>query len=224
MRARYPSIVLAAALIVVTPSPASAQFLEFMEWLDRLSGPRFYGQFIEIPVACVTQGGDPRLGDCTPIRASRGRLARSDRRVVFGLRLGRQASGVGDAGWDRTSNNLRYPEGTPDRDKRIDLYTLGGSVIYQIEPWVDVFTAVERSYFIGPRVDSFSVWSVSPGVVIKPAALFSDSRLARLFKVQARRKFFRGTMTAEQFGAIPGTFREENEAVWGYGFGLDWIF
>jgi hypothetical protein len=48
-------------LTVASPQPASAQFIEFMEWIDRLSGP---GPFehdpgwlpgVKIPIACVTE-------------------------------------------------------------------------------------------------------------------------------------------------------------------------
>jgi hypothetical protein len=55
------AVVLCAGALVASPSPASAQFIEFMEWLDRLSGP---GPFeldpkwlpgIRLPIGCVSE-------------------------------------------------------------------------------------------------------------------------------------------------------------------------
>jgi hypothetical protein len=63
-RARVRSaltLLLAACLLAATPNVASAQFIEFMEWLDRLSGPGPFEhdpRFLigaKIPLACVTE-------------------------------------------------------------------------------------------------------------------------------------------------------------------------
>jgi len=54
-------VLVAAAMLAGSAQPASAQFIEFMEWLDRLSGP---GPFrptyagvpsISIPLGCITE-------------------------------------------------------------------------------------------------------------------------------------------------------------------------
>jgi hypothetical protein len=53
--------VLAIALLIVCPGTASAQFIEFLEWLDRLSGPGPFRQepqwipSVRIPVGCITR-------------------------------------------------------------------------------------------------------------------------------------------------------------------------
>lgn len=52
---------LALALLAFSPLPATAQLVEFMEWLDRLSGPGPFQQdpgwfpSIRVPLACVTE-------------------------------------------------------------------------------------------------------------------------------------------------------------------------
>ena len=53
--------VFAAALVIACPGTASAQWVEFMEWLDRLSGPGPFRQdpqwvpSVRIPVGCITR-------------------------------------------------------------------------------------------------------------------------------------------------------------------------
>lgn len=55
------SALVAVALLMATPGPAAAQWIEFMEWLDRLSGPGPFRQdpqwvpSVRIPVGCITR-------------------------------------------------------------------------------------------------------------------------------------------------------------------------
>ena len=217
-------VLVLALVMVASPLPASAQFIEFIEWLDRLSGPGFHGTLAAIPLACKPQRGPIHFGDCTPLDRVGRALDDNDRRLVIALRVGRHASGVDGTGWDRGENNLIYPAGTADDDKRIDQFTLGGSLLWQVHRVFDVYAAFDRSYFVGPRVQSFGINTVSPGVSLKPLAGLDVSRWLRPIRVNARLKSYLGTMTAEQFGAVPGSFTSKNETIWGWGIAYDWIF
>jgi hypothetical protein len=222
---KIPMLVRRALLVLMvlgaSPTPASAQFIEFIEWLDRLSGPAFHGFLVDFPLACKPQGeGGIQRGDCSPTDAEGGRLRQGDRRFVFGARFGRHVS---DVSGDDPANNFRYPAGTREEDKGISQYTFGGSITWQVHKAFDIVGAIEASRFGGPLVNDFTIGTISPGVVIKPLALFSDSRAARLLKIPLRAKTYLGTMTGEQFGAVPG-FVSERETIFGWGLAIDWVF
>jgi hypothetical protein len=215
---------MAMAVVALTPAAASAQWLEIMEWIERLSGPRFRGVLFDVPLVCVPQGGGVGFGACHPVDADdrTGALGASDRKLVFGVRFGRHFSGV--SGFSRGDNNLPYPEGTSDQDKNIDQTTAGGFVSWQPHRAVDIVVAVEGDRFTGPRVpDPFWIAVISPGVAWKPFAHFSTSRWARIVKIPIRIKRHLGTITSEQFGALPG-FVSRDETVLAYGIAIDWPF
>ncbi len=48
----FRNLLLTAVLLGMTPSSAYAQFFDFLEWVDRLSGPTLKGQWIDLPIAC----------------------------------------------------------------------------------------------------------------------------------------------------------------------------
>lgn len=69
------TILAAVSFAVAAPAPASAQFIEFMEWLDKLSGPGPFqsdpGWFpgIRIPVGCISEVTTLRDGNEAEVRA-----------------------------------------------------------------------------------------------------------------------------------------------------------
>lgn len=231
-RSRYLSSgLLALALLAATPSPAAAQWVEFMEWLERLSGPRLRGIWFEVPIYCRDQAGNDHPFDCplaVPLSpdtqkafdGGRSGFDGHDRKYLVGLRVGQFYSAA--TGIYAGDNNLVYPPGTADEDKKITMFSIGPTFTWQVSRALDLVWAVELNRFGGELVDDFTVVSVDPiGAVWKPLRHFKpNSRKAGALRIPLRVKKFLDAMRGEQFGAQPG-FVANAESVLGIGVQLD---
>jgi hypothetical protein len=214
---------IALMLVGLAPAPASAQFIDIMDWIERLSGPRFRGVSFDFPLRCFyeTEEG-PKIQrtplGCVPDLGTA--AAPRPRKLVVGVRFDR--SGSGEDGGYRGDNNLVYPPGVSDEDKVLVQYSIGPSLTLVVNKWLDVMWTVQLNRFTGPRVDDFNVGSFDPvGIVVKPVALFtSDPKWGSFVKGSVRAKQYLGNITGEQLGALPG-FESRSESVLIYGIGFD---
>lgn len=244
-------VVLCCAVLVGTPTRASAQWIDFMDWLERLSGPRLRGGAVDFLVycsypdlstqsflGCIPSGKEGDLVDPSTKRTRTLFLAQepgsaeywqNTRRLMVGFRVGYLGSGE-DYSWFRGANELPYPPGATTEDKIVDVFSFGPTVTIpllanhtRLRGFFDLGWAVEAHRFSGPQVDDF--WIPSIDLFALTAKPFRNRPGLEAIKLRVRWKQFLGTFDSAQFGALAG-FDENNERVWSAALVIDpteWI-
>ena len=210
------------ALGLVQASPAAAQ-TGFIRWLERLSGPGpFVGGGIEIYALCRgvetdRPGGVAAEGEQAASwfwDANCGRASRDHRRVTFG------------ASWARMvgNNTLQYDASVPsDLTKRVtaSMFLLNADV--GVVRSIDLGAAVGFTQFSGAPPGAFSRATAEPlRITWKPLAMkpVSQRPTAEEARAAYRREWLQvrmvvtvlpGGFKAEDFGAIPGSYRSKTE-------------
>ena len=233
---RKVTIALGAALLLslVTPTPALA--LWGGGWLERLSGPGpFWGNVFDLRLLCVagpdakdqTSSTDPPLGKkLTYALSDRAwltgagcyMLAPDDKRVEIGVDLALLKS---------SANVLDYGNhpGLSEADRDVGLRTFAVTADFRVNRIVDVGAAIGRASFRssqGNLFPSFSRTVTQPlRLTVRPLAFASNSRRTEAFMLRFDATKFLGTFTAEDFGAVPGTFTEPGEITWAWSFRVD---
>jgi hypothetical protein len=200
-------------------------------WLERLSGPGpFWGQVIDYRFLCVA-APDAKDQSSTPDPPPGRILTRElhDRVWLTGAGcyfLGpddkRLEVGI-DAGFLRSSSNvLDYSNrpGLTDDDKDVGLRTFSVTADFRVNRVVDVGAAIGRGSFRSPDSNlfpSFSRTMTQPvRLTVRPLAILSNSRRAEALVMRFDATKFHGTFTANDFGAVPGSFTEPGEITWAW--------
>lgn len=246
-------VVLCCAMLTGTPSAASAQIIDFMEWLERLSGPRLRAGEIDILLRCEYPNTDRATGitvksffDCIPsganvtepgtgrqvFRASEPSTAeffKYQRRVMYGVRIWWGGSGE-DFGPYRGKNGLPYAPSVTGEQKDVNVFAFGPTVTLplmrsneRLRGVFDLGWAFEVNRFSGPLVDDF--WIPSVDVFNLTAKPLRKVPWLDAFEVRVRLKQFLGSFDSSDFGSEPG-FSEKNDRVYSVALLLDatkWI-
>jgi hypothetical protein len=237
------TVVLCCAVLVGTPTRASAQWIDFMDWLERLSGPRLRGGAVDFLLFCAYPDlSTTRFLDCIPsgreetVQETIG--GRTVRRVVFlaqdrddprhdywnntrrfmvGFRAGYAGSGE-DYSWFRGKNGLAYAPSATSDDKIVDVYSFGPTFTLPLFSSSPRFRGL---FDLGWAVEANrftgpsvdDFWIPSIDLFALTAKPFQGKAVLDAIKVRLRWRQFLGTFDSAQFGAAPG-FEEKNERVW----------
>jgi hypothetical protein len=203
----------------LVPAPASAQ-AGFIRWLEKLSGPGpFVGGGLEIYGLCYgaekasisapePPGTEPRrwFFDVNCARAARDR-----QRLTIGVQFAKMVG----------NNNLQYDESVPEnfRDTVGATAFLGSADLTVARP-LDLGVGLGFLHFTGTAPGSFTRVAIEPiRVTWKPLAMrpsASEDGLRGLYRrewLQLRlvMTVIPGGFDAEDFGAIPGSYRSGTE-------------
>lgn len=142
------------------------------------------------------------------------------RRLIVGVRLGFFGA---NHDWPRNGDtNLTYDPSVPESDKKIAVFAIGPSVNWSVHRNVDLFWALEWNHFYGPLFDSFDKASVDVlGLAYRPFDDRAHPLWASFLQLTLKTKLYLGTIRAEDFGAIPGSFESRFESVLSVGATFD---
>jgi hypothetical protein len=237
---RRKAFVVLAALVVSLGLPAPAHALWGGGWLERLSGPGpFWGQVFDARFLCVTLPGKTaeaeavlkdnkwgqrlthKLGDRAWLTAAGCQFlntSSNDPRLEVGV----------DFGFLKSSENvLNYSNhpGLSADDKDVGLRTFALTADIRVNRVLDVGASIGRASFRSPESDLFSSFSRTVSqpfrVTVRPLVFLSPRGRAEAFVLRFDATKFHGTFTAEDFGAVPGTFNEPGEIIWAWSFRVD---
>jgi hypothetical protein len=234
VRHKAAAVVAVALLSTVLPRPAYA--LWGGGWLERLSGPGpFRGQVLDYRFLCIaapdakdeSSTSDPPPGKIVT-RELRDRvwltgagchfLGSDDKRLEVGVDFGFLRS---------TENVLDYGNrpGLTDDDKDVGLRTFAVTADFRVNRILDVGAGFGRASFRSPDADLFPGFSRTMSqpvrLTVRPLAALSNSRRAEALVMRFDATKFHGTFTADDFGAVPGTFTEPGEITWGWSIRID---
>lgn len=220
-------VVLAAALVAMTPQSADAGLLS---WLSRLSGPGpFWGLDAEICMKTFTaerEGTKPPDFHTESVGGGALRLscpgAKLDKRhVSWHLNVGAALA------W---KNPLDYSGvDVTDRSKRVWLLKLGTSFDFTVAPSVDVGVGGGIFYFGGERFDGFTRPYIEPlRLAVRPLLLArgrnkDETEHDGWLAISGSWIIHLGTLDGPSFGAPLSTFRSYNEHNVGLGLTVDVI-
>ena len=217
---------------------ANARFA--LAWLERLSGPGpFWGNVFDQRFLCVTLPGKAadaeavlkdnewgqrlthKLGDRAWLTVAGCHFlntSRNDPRLEVGV----------DFGFLKSSENvLNYTNrpGLSESDKEVGLRTLSLTADIRVNRVLDVGASIGRASFRSPESDLFPDFSRTVTqplrVTVRPLAFLSESARTEAFVLRFDATKFLGTFTADDFGALPGSFTEPGEINWAWSFRVD---
>lgn len=231
-RCRLACVVTMVGVAAATPAEAA------WGWLEKLSGPGPFGAqtpAVNFEFVCVygSESGSPTVNLCRPLRPVSG-AEREDRDVQWQTYRSRLRGFVGleVQRWESRENLLferdpRDPAIADPVDPRGDfaqvrIFELRPNVMMRVHEAVDVGLGLGLHWFSGDAFDSFFRLSVEPlKLSFAPAALFSQRPAARIVKVNAGVRRFRGEFTNEDFCDPPQCnvaatrpFSAEGEYLW----------
>ncbi len=211
MRRRAIWLAMATLALVLSASPAYAQG---WRWLEKLSGPGdFYGYELDVKLWCQYQKkGEPRA---IPIslpclnKPDDAAIDITDRVYAFGASVS----------YLRGHNDLIYapaPTGEEEINRTLQLWVF--EAFYDHRTWVrrvDWGVAAGVNLFLLPNVaDNNVLWrgSIEPRITFELFDLSAGGRYTGKGSLRIGALFFTNEFTAEDFGAVPGT----------YDSGFDW--
>ena len=239
MSVRAKRAVVLFVVCLLAPSAAQAQIGR--GWLERLSGPGpFTGLTIEARFLCVTTP-DAKERDAgsieTALEQPGGRLTfpKEGSAPVWVTGLGchflrndqpRFEIGIQYSSLHSQDNVLNYSDrpGLSQGDLEVDLTTFMVTADIRVNRVLDVGAAIGRAGFSSDSdlFPSFSRTMYQPmRLTTRPLAAFWPSAKAGLLLVQFDGTRFKGGFTAEDFGAVPGTYREPGEMNWTWAVKID---
>jgi hypothetical protein len=186
MRNVLKAAVVAVLLLAGSAHPAQAAGLEgLLDYIDHLSGPGpFIGAGIDATLWC-----DQGLG----WRPCGQRQSRSGGPVNH-WEIGPDASWF----YGRLNDNLVYPPGTSEDDKRVNAQTVGAHGTYWLHRSFGIMARATAVRFSGELVDNGSLWSSS--FSLGPVLRLPLGRVAVDFVPLAQ--FGLGPFEVAQFGAV----------------------
>jgi hypothetical protein len=238
VRQKTAVVVATLLLLVIGPRPALA--LWGGGWLERLSGPGpFWGNVFDERFLCVTLPGKDadaeavlkdnewgqrltrKLGDRAWLTVAGCQFlntSRNDPRLEVGV----------DFGFLKSSENvLNYANrpGLSEGDKEVGLRTFALTADIRVNRVLDVGASIGRASFRSPESGLFQDFSRTVAqplrVTVRPLAFLSESSRTEAFVMRFDATKFFGTFTAEDFGALPGSFTEPGEINWAWSFRVD---
>ena len=189
------------------------------EWIERLSGPGpFEGLSTPtVPLFCLNEERDPQWRCAvdawqTPLTSNEGWVF-----VTFTF-----------SNLESEDNQLRYDPSVTEEQKEVTIQSYQFSLDYRLHAGLDVGVGLGFNQFKGDVFPNFWRGSFDPiRVVWRPIAFFIEQAtwpetgavrlsLQDLVQIKFRATHFFGDFTAEDFGALPGTFRESGEVLFGW--------
>lgn len=241
MRQKATFVVAGACLLsLMTPAPAYAIFGG--GWLERLSGPGpFKGLLFDARLLCITGPHDSGTSDRgqqldDESLGSRMTFPRDrDARVWFtgaGCHFlppdkPRMEIGVDLGFWKSSENVLDYTNrpGLTDDDKQVRIRTFLVTADLRVNRVFDVGAGIGRASFSSDDdllFPSFSRTVSQPmRLTTRPLTTFWNGPRSEALVVRFDATKFHGGFTAEDFGAVPGTFNEPGEIIWAWSVRID---
>ncbi|HEY7499242.1 MAG TPA: hypothetical protein VH740_12045 [Vicinamibacterales bacterium] len=220
-----PRAALAAmfALLILDAAPAAAQG---WRWLEKLSGPGdFYGYEIDLKLLCGYEGQkkpERTVGislPCVkrkPVRPLRtkaddiGAIV-DDGKNILDLSRRVYATGVG-LSYLRGGGDLEYFPTATHVDRTVQVWAIEGFFDHRVgDTYIDVGVAVGANIFVVPEAEKLTRWSIEPRVTLKLFDLRRRSNYVGTASLRLGVLAFFKEFTAEDFGAIPGTYRSGTE-------------
>jgi hypothetical protein len=208
---------LTCALVSARPADAQAGFIR---WLEKLSGPGpFVGAGLEIYGLCYAAEKDsitaPEPAATEPRRwffdVNCARAARDRQRLTIGVQFSKM---IGD-------NNLQYDASVPDDlHDTVGATALLGSADLTVARPLDLGVGVGFLHFTGGLPGSFTRFALEPlrvtwkPLAMRPAADSSDRMglyKREWLQIRLVMTVIPGGFDAEDFGAIPGSYRSGTE-------------
>jgi hypothetical protein len=215
MRGRASSIAMTAVALVVSAAPAAAQ--DGWRWLEKLSGPGdFYGYELGAKLLCKYD--DARTGRQGEVESAISLPCLMKRQAAREVDLARRIYAFGvSAGYLRAlSNDLQYAPSDEHIDRTVHVIAVEGFYDHRIGDLsrLDYGVAVGANWFVGRAFDNFVRTSVEPRVSFKLFDLrrgTGTTAYKGTFTVRVGALIWFKEFTAEDFGAIPGTYRSGTE-------------
>jgi hypothetical protein len=197
MRRSTRMLVLMGLWAVLAPREAAAG----LGWLEKLSGPGpFRGFVYTVPVACYRPGERADF-ICTQKERSAGQP-----RAIVGIDIARF--------WT-SDNPLVYPRGRPG--PKVQLFMLVPSLSIPVHKTFTIGTGFGWARFTGED-DAFPAFSrgvYQPvRLTVMPVSAFTDEPRWSAIQFKFNANMFTSAIRAEDFGAVPGTFKSSHEVLW----------
>lgn len=201
---------MAGMLVALTPRPASAQFWDFIKWLNDMSGPQMAGVVLDVPL--VSGYEDERR---IFLQGTQFLDNDQQRQWAIGSRVGYflNTKPFGSGGSAQFSV-------TPVRAFQIgaSFTTATGLTLKKVA--VDATGSVDEFRFLGKTVDDFWVPTITGGAALRYVGRRGAPAWKNGWRVSIRYQQFLKTFDGSKFGA-PGSFRSSKEGIWQFGVG--WI-
>lgn len=227
MPRRLAMLACSCLLSIIPAAPAYAWFGD--GWLEKLSGPGpFKGFTLDTRLVCmavpkadrerVTGIGERmryQVNDRMSISpAGCHYLERDEPRVEIGFQYSRF--------WTGSEGNLldygHRPE-VADLDRGVTMGLWMATADIRVNSMIDVGTAFGRARFGSPGdvFEDFGKWEFDPvRVSLRPMAPLSTQSWTEIFNLRFEGKWFIGGFDDQDFGAMPDSFDEPGEIVWGW--------
>jgi hypothetical protein len=187
--------------------PAQAQG---WRWLEKLSGPGdFYGFEYDQKLLCryenLTAAEMAISGPCLRKTQNQNQPENRDlRKRIYALGL--------SASYLRGKNDLTYAPTAEHVDRTIQIVTVEGFYDHRITGTrLDVGAAVGFNWFVVPQSDNFTRVSLEPRLTFKLFDMKQGDEYVGTFGIRAGVLFFTKGFDADDFGAIPGSYRSGTE-------------
>jgi hypothetical protein len=237
------AFVLVLGCLLVTPAAAHAQFGR--GWLERLSGPGpFTGLTVEARFLCLTAPRSDEPAETREVEQITETLKQAGGSLTYpkvgngpvwmtglGCHFLKQDRPRFEIGLQYSSlhsndNVLDYSDrdSLSQADLEVDLTTFMVTADIRVNRVLDVGAAIGRASFSSDTelFPSFSRTMYQPmRLTTRPLAAFWSSAKAGVLLVQFDGTRFKGAFTAEDFGAVPGTYREPGEMNWTWSVKID---
>jgi hypothetical protein len=236
MRRRAPAAVM-FAIVLLCAAPARAQG---WRWLEKLSGPGdFYGYEVNVKILCGYE--EIQKGRLAPIAVSlpcikkravppsdlpgddqdfRSGATTADKQQLD-LARRKYALGVG-VSYLRGSGDLEYAPTSEHVDRTVQVWAFEGFFDHRVfRNNIDAGVAVGANVFVVPLAENFTRWSVEPRVTLKLFDLRKGANYVGTASLRLGVLAFFKEFTAEDFGAIPGTYRSGTDIGPSFRFILD---
>jgi hypothetical protein len=181
--------------------PARAQG---WRWLEKLSGPGdFYGFEYDQKLLCRYEEEPSQIAISAPcVRKNQKNPDLTKRIFALGL----------SASYLRGKNDLTYAPTLEHVDRTIQIVTVEGFYDHRIKGTrLDYGAAVGINWFVVPDFDDFTRVSIEPRLTFKLFDMTQGDHYVGTFAIRAGVLFFTKGFDADDFGAVPGTYRSGTE-------------
>ena len=193
---------IAAAALAASAVPAAAQD---WRWLEKLSGPgHFYGYELDVKLVCKYDQEERIVGISFPC---------PQQPKEENARKREYAAGVGLSYLAALSNKLLYASAPDVVDRTVRIIALEGFYDHRFPQTQNVEYGIVGgvNWFQGDAFDTFTRVSLEPRVSFRLLDLNRGNSYKGRFMLRAGVLFFLKGFKAEDFGAIPGSWKSGTE-------------
>jgi hypothetical protein len=224
MRRALLTAITAASVLYAVPAQAQG-----WRWLEKLSGPGdFTGYEVSVKLWCKydevnlkTRAVIPGISMPCVFKAKADDSPENDPKdlrssdAIVGkrvLNLTQRVYALGaSVSYLRGRSDLIYLPTITHVDRTVQVWAFEGFFDHRMTSRIDSGVAVGANVFVVPASDNFARWSIEPRVTFKLFDLRKDDLYAGSATVRVGLLAFFKEFNAEDFGAIPGTYRSGAE-------------